>query len=35
VYLSIAEGWKALAADLARREDPRPPEPRSFRADED
>ncbi|MGZ3376013.1 MAG: hypothetical protein ACXU8S_05390 [Phenylobacterium sp.] len=32
VYLSIAEGWRKLAAEAARneRQTNRPPEPRSF-----
>ena len=32
VYLSIAEGWRKLAAEAARneRQPSRPPEPRSF-----
>jgi hypothetical protein len=36
VYLSIADGWKRLAAEAARNEDrDRPAEPRSFDPDRD
>jgi len=37
VYLSIADGWKRLAAEAARneRQGARPPEPRSFESHDD
>ena len=39
VCLNIAEGWKKLAAEAARnerrRDGERPPEPRSFRSDDE